>query len=264
MPIFWKNSSSKAQEAADRRAEAMRELEKRRGRSATYTQPLLGSGIHTTGTATVEQQEDIRAFLTEFYGRLVFDYAAADMRQLLSMYPDTIGTHYALLVPDACSFDQFWARYYYRCSVTTILSEWQQRDDQQAALREAVTRQLVPTIQTKFLKEEIERGLGSRGARVVTPTTTTAKATRTAAQAISNSITGEGGSDSSYDDNSSQYEQQMLVVMEERMAARANMFHAEAVSDIVETIAEHGADGSDDEENDHNNSAIGIGFAESG
>jgi hypothetical protein len=82
------------------------ELNKRRGRSATYTQPLM------VPATSFEEQEDITSFLTEFYGYRIFD-SMVDMKQLLQQHTDTVKVHYGLLVPDVCSFDEFWSRYYY-------------------------------------------------------------------------------------------------------------------------------------------------------
>jgi hypothetical protein len=153
---------------SDHRKRAEKEVDKRRGKSATYTQPLLGT--------TEAQQADLETFLAEWYGRLIFE-RAAEMPRLLAQYPETLGTHYGLLVPDVVSFDQFWARYYYRCSLTTILEEWSQQpeshqsddDDQQKTMWR----------QKKELQIEIEKGLGSRssdGALLVSSSATAAGA----------------------------------------------------------------------------------------
>lgn len=219
MTLFsgWKHvtppdfASSKSRQ----RAEAVKELDKRRGRSATYTQPLRGLTVH--------EDEDVQSFLTEFYGRWIFE-RAHDMQRLLRDYPDTVATHYALLVPDTVSFDQFWSRYYYRCSVTTVLQEWQRQESEALALRQTVSHTLVPTIRTQFLKQEIERGLGSR-------VDSTASTTPTKGSSL----------------------------LEEKMAARASIFHTEADSDIVETLYE-----GDEKEENEDQAAFGIGFAASG
>ena len=103
------------------------ELNKRRGRSATYTQPLI---VETNNSAipavSFEEQEDIASFLTEFYGYRIFD-SMVDMKQLMQQHADTVKVHYGLLVPTVCSFDEFWSRYYYRCSYAQVRKEILQR-----------------------------------------------------------------------------------------------------------------------------------------
>ena len=122
--------------------EIAKEIEKRQGKSATYTQPLLTLKNNTNNDTTddddsthddeqddAEYTADVQAFLTEFYhGGGIFERASSDMRLLLKQYPATIATHYALLVPNVVSFDQFWSRYYYRCSATTIRQEWRRHN----------------------------------------------------------------------------------------------------------------------------------------
>jgi hypothetical protein len=99
------------------------ELNKRRGRSATYTQPLIVENTATPALATsFEEQEDITSFLTEFYGYRIFD-SMTDMKFLLQQHTDTVKVHYGLLVPNVCSFDEFWSRYYYRCSYAQVRKE---------------------------------------------------------------------------------------------------------------------------------------------
>jgi hypothetical protein len=91
------------------------ELNKRRGRSATYTQPLLG-GKHPL---SIEEEENIHSFLSEFYSYQIYDNMM-NMKHTLQMYSDTVAIHYGLLVPNICSFDEFWSRYYYRCSIVQV------------------------------------------------------------------------------------------------------------------------------------------------
>lgn len=106
------------------RQQAEYEIHKRRGKSATYTQPLEG--------ATPAQQADIDSFLAEFYSRTIFE-RSSEMQRLLQEYPETLGTHYAVLVPRMVSFDAFWSRYWYRCSLTTVLAEQQHIHEQENA-----------------------------------------------------------------------------------------------------------------------------------
>ena len=100
-----------------------KEMEKRQGKSATYTQLLQGRDE--------AEQQDMESFLTEFYGGGIFD-KAREMRTLVRHHPATVGTHYALLVPDVVSFDQFWSRYFYRCSSTTILQDLRRSEKAEA------------------------------------------------------------------------------------------------------------------------------------
>ena len=85
------------------------EIEKRQGKSATCTQPLLLNNDDDTDDP--EYTADVQAFLAEFYhggsGGNV-ERASSDRRLLFKHHPTTIATHYALLVPIAVSFDQFW------------------------------------------------------------------------------------------------------------------------------------------------------------
>jgi hypothetical protein len=154
---------------SSRRKQAEKEAEKRRGKSATYTQPLLGG--------TEAQQADLETFVAEWYSRMIFE-KAGEMPRLLQQFPETLGTHYALLVPNLVSFDQFWARFYYRCSLTTILEEWSHQQPQ----HDDSGKEKVIWRQTKELQTEIEKGLGSRssdgtllvdGGTATGPTTTT-------------------------------------------------------------------------------------------
>ena len=91
------------------------ELNKRRGRSATYTQPLIG-GKHPM---SIDEEENVHSFLSEFYSYQIFDNMM-DMKHTLQLYSDTVAVHYGLLVPKVCSFDEFWSRYYYRCSLIQV------------------------------------------------------------------------------------------------------------------------------------------------
>lgn len=274
----------------DIRAAASAEADKRRGKSATYTQPLRGD--------TPAQEQDIQSFLTQFYGRLIFDYAASyDMQRLLHRHPDTMAVHYALLVPETCSFDQFWARYYYRCSVTTVLQEWRQQECAVRDLRRSVAcHQLVPT--PVRLPNSI----------AVAATTTTASAGATAMNqprdgASSNVGLWRSGSNTPSGKDSGRGNITSSAVNgitspvgagaagrdhgrprddRERAAARAHLFQAEAAGDIVETTTaedlwstgrrvrhagidddnNNNTEGGDDDNDE--GMAIGIGFAASG
>ncbi len=91
------------------------ELNKRRGRSATYTQPLIGGKY----PMSIDEEENVHSFLSEFYSYQIFDNMM-NMKHTLQLYSDTVAVHYGLLVPKVCSFDEFWSRYYYRCSLIQV------------------------------------------------------------------------------------------------------------------------------------------------
>jgi BSD domain len=281
----WTRTKSK-QEQEERAALVQKEIAKRRGQSATYTQPFVrchcGSGssncpspvsVTAAATTTIEEyDQDVQSFLTEFYGRGIFE-RSADMVQLLQLYPDTLAVHYALLVPGTVSFDQFWSRYYYKCSATTILREWSQRDADAALVKSATVQRILPTLQQQLQKREIERGLGSRQALLVVESsslpppshqdTKDASPKSTPTTATTRTVTGNSKSSSSSSSSSS-------TLWEERVAARAQSLYEEAFSDIVETIPEeslehgdHDQDDDDDDDADHDD-AVAIGFAASG
>jgi hypothetical protein len=108
------------------------ELNKRRGRSATYTQPLLvlphkedesnEKRKKNHHTVSIEEEENIHSFLSEFYSYQIYE-EMPNMKQILRLHPDTVAIHYGLLVPNSCSFDEFWSRYYYRCSIVQVKND---------------------------------------------------------------------------------------------------------------------------------------------
>lgn len=121
-----------------------KELEKRRGRSKTYTEPLIGS--------TLLEDQDIQSFLCEFYSLTIF-HRGPEMQSLLSNQT-VVATHYANLVPHVVSFDQFWSRYFYRCSLTTILQEFEQDKQQTKSWRQRLNGSL-----SKFKENRDARAL---------------------------------------------------------------------------------------------------------
>ena len=66
-----------------------------------------------------EEEENVHSFLSEFYSYQIYDNMM-NMKHILQMYSDTVAVHYGLLVPNICSFDEFWSRYYYRCSIVQV------------------------------------------------------------------------------------------------------------------------------------------------
>jgi BSD domain len=279
----WTRTKSK-QEQEERAALVQKEIAKRRGQSATYTQPFVrcnsGSSsnscpspvsVTAAATTTIEEyDQDVQSFLTEFYGRGIFE-RSADMGQLLQLYPDTLAVHYALLVPGTVSFDQFWSRYYYKCSATTILREWSQRDADAALVKSATVQRILPTLQQQLQKREIERGLGSRQALLVVESSSlpppSHQDTKDASPTFASvqTITAATNTSSSSSSSSSS------TLWEERVAARAQSLYEEAFSDIVETIPEeslehgdHDQDDDDDDDYADHDDAVAIGFAATG
>lgn len=190
--------------------------------------------------------QDVQSFLTEFYyGGGIFA-AMPDMQQLLRDYPDTLAVHYANLVPRTVSFDQFWSRYYYQCSATTILHEW--RIEQQEQEQERLFEQEQNDSTIEFYNMDNNN---------------------TDAQPSGNkSNTGSGGAVDGGDSSSNP------LLLEDQTAARAQIFYEESVSDIIETIPEQNEknenDNDDDGENLDNSNDDGcfynvaIGLAEHG
>lgn len=218
-------SSPTTTTTSDPRAEAERIATQRRGKSATYTQPLIGQ--------SVEEQEDIHSFCSEFYGSsFIFD-KASEMKTLLRTYPDTLGTHYAVLVPHVISFDQFWSRYYYRCSVTTILAEMQRNEREQSALR----NQMHPIV----------RGI------VLHPTTTSPPPHPH--HSSPTSVTDKTIQQQENNNNTSSLAMTKEQQQQQRTTLRAALHKEECDRDITETIQEEGEEEEDDEEEGQ-----GIGF----
>jgi len=244
MPLFSPLHQHLKKESADRQQQIAKEIEKRQGKSATYTVPLLGSG--DSMTPPEHQQQDVESFLSEFYCHGIFD-KGREMRALLQQNPATIGTHYALLVPNVVSFDEFWSRYFFRCSATTILEELRvaaaaeheeldeddedadaknnQKDEEGAPHSPAAVVERTFSGRGNFLKRQLERGLG----------------------AIARSHSG------SSTDSADIYQAALAQVEVEDAAAaataaasqRAEIFRSEEDTDFIETIDEFGENGDD-------------------
>lgn len=45
------------------------------------------------------------------------------LKEIVWKYPDNMGEHCSVLVPNTVSYACFWARYFYRCSVSAIIQE---------------------------------------------------------------------------------------------------------------------------------------------
>jgi hypothetical protein len=210
----------------DRRVEAERIAGQRRGKSATYTQPLVGQ--------SVEEQEDMHSFCAEFYSSTIFE-KSSEMKSLLRTYPDTLGTHYAVLVPHVVSFDQFWSRYYYRCSVTTILAEFSRNQRHQSTLRTQMNP-IVQTIQQQHPPPPHPKHSSQ------SPTSVTEK-------------TIQNNTHDDDDDETKNNSWDMTTNIQQRTTLRAALHKEECDRDITETIQEE-----DEEEDDEEEEGHGIGF----
>jgi hypothetical protein len=124
---------------------ALIEAEKRQGRSKTYTESIPNEEI----------------YMKKFYREIIFEKSLM-MNQIMANYPDTVGEHYNVLVPDTVSFALFWARYFYRCCVDTIIEELIQQEQDRCVLQQCQRSAVIFPIECKKLRESIERGLGAR------------------------------------------------------------------------------------------------------
>lgn len=94
---------------------AQKEYERRLGCSKTYTEPM--------------PNED--SYMIEFYKTTIFDNSN-EMKSLLQEYPDTLNEHYQILVlSNTVPFGLFWARFYYRCNIESILKELMEKLNQE-------------------------------------------------------------------------------------------------------------------------------------
>ena len=120
-----------------RRKKAEVDIALRRGRETTYTEPLLQRGQ--------KQDEDdlaeVKTFLSSFY-RTIFR-RREKCHAILRQHPNTVALHFANLVPDQMSYEDFWQRYFFRCDVDRLLDQWDRQGKQLAAARaESVQRGL--------------------------------------------------------------------------------------------------------------------------
>jgi hypothetical protein len=80
-----------------------------RMKESTYTEAL---------PAGTEDADDVAAFLSNHQ-------LDAEIQEVLTKYPDSVGALYDKLVPSGrVSRDDFWLRYVYRCNVERALQEW--------------------------------------------------------------------------------------------------------------------------------------------
>lgn len=166
---------------AKKQSAAVKEARRRAGEAETYTVPLLVSRHTTTATTTpnstavagsapneeeeeeaddadaddaepvdAEEARRVAAFLQSLH---LVD-RADEIDRLLRLDDGggeeedetRIGAHYAALVPDTISPDEFWQRYYYRCDAARIAHDWADADERHRQARAA----LVGTVSNFF------------------------------------------------------------------------------------------------------------------
>ena len=69
-----------------------------------------------------EEIADIKSYLTDFYKTIY--KRSGECQAILRDHPNTVALHYANLVPSQISYEDFWQRYFFRCSEERIISEW--------------------------------------------------------------------------------------------------------------------------------------------
>ena len=93
------------------RRRANEEQERRRNQSRTFTEPL-------------KRTADMKEFLTQFYKQIYTEERRAYYRQEQEKYP-ILKNHYAVLVPEHVTYEDFWQRYDYRTDIERIINELQ-------------------------------------------------------------------------------------------------------------------------------------------
>lgn len=95
----------------------MAEVENRRNHSSTFTTPLDRT------------QPDFKEFMSNFYQHVYDENKQEYYRNELAKYPDSLGLQYKVLVPAVVRYEEFWQRYEYRCNVSRVMDELQQRNE---------------------------------------------------------------------------------------------------------------------------------------
>ena len=150
-----------------RRKKAEVDIALRRGRETTYTEPLLQRGQ--------KQDEDdlaeVKTFLSSFY-RTIYR-RREECHAILRQHPNTVALHFANLVPDQMSYEDFWQRYFFRCDVDRLLDQWDRRGKQLAAARAESVQRGLKGLQTslKGLQATVATALeGEVESVIATPT----------------------------------------------------------------------------------------------
>ena len=102
-----------------RQKRAAVEVALRRNRESTYTEPIMKKSGQPKSP---EEIDEIKSYLTDFYKTI---YKRNDeCHTILKDHPNTVAVHFANLVPSQISYEDFWQRYFFRCSEERIISEW--------------------------------------------------------------------------------------------------------------------------------------------
>jgi hypothetical protein len=94
---------------------ALEEVDTRRHRSSTFTEPL-------------RKAPEMKDFLTTFYKNVYTPAKKSFYNQELKTHSDSLKVHYDILVPTMVSYEDFWQRYEWRCDINRVTNELRQAD----------------------------------------------------------------------------------------------------------------------------------------
>jgi hypothetical protein len=94
---------------------ALDEVNTRRHRSSTFTEPL-------------RKAPEMKDFLTTFYKNVYTPAKKNFYNQELKTHSDSLKVHYDILVPTMVSYEDFWQRYEWRCDINRVTNELRQAD----------------------------------------------------------------------------------------------------------------------------------------
>lgn len=150
-----------------RRKKAEVDIALRRGRETTYTEPLLQRGQKQDEDDLAEVKTFLYSFFRTIYRR------REECHAILRQHPNTVALHFANLVPDQMSYEDFWQRYFFRCDVDRLLDQWDRRGKQLAAARAESVQRGLKGLQTslKGLQATVATALeGEVESVIATPT----------------------------------------------------------------------------------------------
>lgn len=128
-----------------RQKRAAVEVALRRNRESTYTEPIIKRGGQQK---TPEEIAEIKSYLSDFYRTI---YKRSDECQaVLREHPNTVGVHYANLVDKQISYEDFWQRYYFRCSEERIIAEWDHASNEARKAR---------AVRVEEIQQSLQKGL---------------------------------------------------------------------------------------------------------
>lgn len=82
-------------------------------------EPIIKKGAQPKSP---DEIAEIKSYLTDFYKTIY--KRSGECQTILREHPNTVAVHYANLVPSQISYEDFWQRYFFRCSEERIISEW--------------------------------------------------------------------------------------------------------------------------------------------